>query len=204
MGPVWSQGIEVLTNPCRAVPEQFKPSVTGCTMPWPMGILFARGCAEIPHAWTPREEDTMFPPLSFFYVAGGSVIRGRSPTSKRVLIEQVRMGIYEHRCCALASRLLVDLAARHPRRRDVHARPGKDGRCTRGTRARKMDTGKWGGRTPISRGVWDRGPEMRPAGAALPFALSHLCRAALQTECPDEASVPDDRDDGQSERWSTF
>ena len=67
-----------------------------------------------------------------------------------------------------------------------------------------MDTGKWGGRTPISRGVWDRGPEMRPAGAALPFALSHLCRAALQTECPDEASVPDDRDDGQSERWSTI
>jgi len=61
-----------------------------------------------------------------------------------------------------------------------------------------------GGRTPISRGVWDRGPEMRPAGAALPFALSHLCRAALQTECPDEASVPDDRDDGQSERWSTI
>ena len=66
----------------QSVPGQFKPSVTGCTMPWPMGILFARGCAEIPHAWTPREEDTMFPPLSFFYVAGGSVIRGRSPTSK--------------------------------------------------------------------------------------------------------------------------
>ena len=114
------------------------------------------------------------------------------------------MGIYEHRCCALASRLLVDLAARHPRRRDVHAHPGKDGRCTRGTRARKIYTGKWGGRTPVSRGGRGRGPEMRPAGAALPFALSHLCRAALQTECPGEASVPGDRDDGQSERWSTF
>ena len=71
------------------------------------------------------------------------------------------MGIYEHRCCALASRLLVDLAARHPRRRDVRARPGKDRRRTRGTRARKMDTGKWGGRTPVSRGARDRGPEMR-------------------------------------------
>ena len=66
------------------------------------------------------------------------------------------------------------------------------------------DMGKWGGRTPVSRGGRGRGPEMRPAGAALPFALSHLCRAALQTECPDEASVPDDRDDGQSERWSTI
>ena len=125
------------------------------------------------------------------------------PHVQRVLIEQVRMGIYEHRCCALASRLLVDLAARHPRRRDVHARPGKDRRRTRGTRARKMDTGKLGGRTPVSRGGRGRGPEMRPAGAALPFALSHLCRAALQTECPGEASVPGDRDDGQSERGST-
>ena len=50
----------------QTVPGQFKPSVTGCTMPWPMGILFARGCAEIPHAWTPRKEDTLLPPLIFF------------------------------------------------------------------------------------------------------------------------------------------
>jgi len=57
--------------------------------------------------------------------------------------------------------------------------------------------------TCVSRGGRGRGPEMRPAGAALPFALSHLCRAALQTECPGEASVPGDRDDGQSERGST-
>ena len=109
-----------------------------------------------------------------------------------------------HACAApLASRLLVDLAARHPRRRDVHARPGKDGRCTRGTRARKMDTGKWGGRTPISRGVWDRGPEMRPAGAALPFRLSHYAAPSYRPSVPGEASVPGDRDDGQSERGST-
>lgn len=163
-------------------------------------------------AWVRRDPTRMDASRRGYHVPSSQLLlRGwgqRDPRSEphvqRVLIEQVRMGIYEHRCCALASRLLVDLAARHPRRRDVHARPGKDGRCTRGTRARKIYTGKWGGRTPISRGVWDRGSEMRPAGAALPFALSHLCRAALQTECPDEASVPDDRDDGQSERWSTI
>ena len=80
MERVWSQGIEVLTNPCRASSSQVSQVVQVVHLP--MWILFARGCAEIPHALTPREEDTMFPPLSFFYVAGGSVIRGRSPTSK--------------------------------------------------------------------------------------------------------------------------
>ena len=55
-----------------------------------------------------------------------------------------------------------------------------------------------------ARKPWGAGSWSRDAGAALPFALSHLCHAALQTECPDEASVPDDRDDGQSERWSTI
>ena len=59
--------------------------------------------------------------------------------------------------------------------------------------------------TCVSRGGRGRGPEMRPAGAALPFSrLSHYAAPRYRPSVPGEASVPGDRDDGQSERWSTI
>jgi hypothetical protein len=65
-------------------------------------------------------------------------------------------------------------------------------------RARNKDTGKQGERTPLSAGGRGRSAEMRLAGAALPSALSHVCRAK------GEASVLGDRDDQQGNLWSTF